>query len=107
MPVVHVVSFKYKDSVSEEQRSQLWADLNAFRTQCLYSDGKPYILDFKGSTENISPEGRGQGYHQLFISTFPSREHVKYYLEQDPVHRAFVEKVKPTLADAFIYDFEV
>ncbi len=90
MPVIHVVSFKYKDSVSAQEQAELWDGLNALRTECLYTDGKPYIQDFKGSTENISPEGAGKGFDVLFVSTFPSRDHVKYYIEKDPVHLAFV-----------------
>ena len=90
MPVVHVVSFKYKDSVSTEERKELYDQFNTFRTACIYEDGKPYIQDFKSSSENISPEGAGKGFDDMFISTFPSREHVTYYLEKDPVHLAFV-----------------
>lgn len=90
MPVIHVVSFKYKDSVPSEERQQLYDHFNTFRTQCLYTDSKPYILDFKSSTQNTSPENAGKGFHHIFISTFPSQEHVKYYLEKDPVHLAFV-----------------
>ncbi|CDU25382.1 uncharacterized protein SPSC_05216 [Sporisorium scitamineum] len=107
MPVVHVVSFKYKDSVSSAERTELYNQFGTFQTECLYTDGKPYILDFQSSTENTSPENAGKGFHHIFISTFPSQDHVKYYLEQDPVHLAFVVKVKPALADAFIYDFEI
>jgi hypothetical protein len=96
MPVVHVVSFKYKDSVSPEQRRGLYDDFNTFRTACLYSDGQPYILDFKSSTHNTSPENAGKGFHHIFISTFPSQEHVQYYLEHDPVHLAFVVRQLPS-----------
>lgn len=90
MPVVHVVSFKYKDSVSSEERLELYHQFNTFKAQCLDSDNKPYILDFKSSTENTSPENAGKGFHHIFITTFPSQDHVKYYLENDPVHLAFV-----------------
>ncbi|TKY87915.1 hypothetical protein EX895_003011 [Sporisorium graminicola] len=107
MPVVHVVSFKYNVSVTAEQRTQLYDHFGTFQDKCLYTDSKPYILDFKSSTQNTSPENAGKGFHHIFISTFPSQEPVKYYLEQDPVHLDFVAKVKPALEDAFIYDFEV
>lgn len=90
MPVVHVVSFKYKDSVSSEDRLDLYNHFGTFKAECLYTDGKPYILDFKSSTENTSPENAGKGFHHIFVSTFPSQEHVKHYLEEDPVHLAFV-----------------
>ncbi|SNX87354.1 uncharacterized protein MEPE_06064 [Melanopsichium pennsylvanicum] len=106
MPIIHIVSFKYKDSVSSSERQEIYDQFNTFKSKCLDTDDKPYILDFKSSTQNISPEGAGKGFHHIFISTFPSQEHVKYYLEKDPVHLAFVQKVKPALADAFIYDFE-
>lgn len=116
MPVIHVVSFKYKDSVSAKEQGELWDDLNALRTECLYTDGKPYIHDFKGSTENISPEGAGKGFDVLFVSTFPSREHVKYYLEKDPVHLAFVvshsgvrtkrKAMRHCIADILVADFD-
>ena len=56
MPIVHVVSFKYKDSVSSEERTELYNQFGTFQTKCLYTNNKPYILDFKSSTQNISPE---------------------------------------------------
>lgn len=90
MPVTHVVSFKYKDSTSTEERTDLYNHFNTFKTACLDTDGKPYILDFKSSTQNTSVENAGKGFHHIFISTFPSQDHVKYYLEEDPVHLAFV-----------------
>lgn len=93
MAIVHVVSFKYKDSVSAEQSLELYNQFNTFKSACLYTDGKPYILDFKSSTENTSPENAGKGFHHIFISTFPSQDHVKHYLEKDPVHLAFVVSV--------------
>lgn len=95
MPVIHVVSFKYKDSVSSAERKDLYDHFNTFRTECLYSDGKPYILDFKSSTKNTSVENAGKGFDDIFISTFPSQDHVKYYLEKDPVHLAFVVSSLP------------
>ncbi len=60
MPVVHVVSFKYKDSVSSQERKELYDQFNSFPTQCLYEDGKPYLLDFKSSTTNTSVEKAGK-----------------------------------------------
>ena len=84
MPVVHVVSFKYKDSVSSTERTALYDEFGTFATQCLYTDGQPYMLEFKSSTENTSPENAGKGFHHIFVSTFPSQAHVRYYLEQDP-----------------------
>lgn len=90
MPVVHVVSFKYQPSVSSTERMELYRQFNTFRSECRYTDGEPYILDFKSSTQNISPENAGKGFHHIFITTFPSQQHVNYYLENDPVHLAFV-----------------
>ncbi|SPO29321.1 uncharacterized protein UTRI_06270 [Ustilago trichophora] len=106
MPIIHIVSLKYKDAVSTSQRQDLFNQLNNFPHQCLYNDGKPYIVDFKSSTQNISPEGAGKGFHHTFVSTFPSKDHMKWYLEHDRVHLDFVDKVKPALDDLYIYDFE-
>lgn len=107
MPVIHVVSFKYKESVSSQERLELYSQFGTFKTQCLYTDNQPYILGLKSSTENTSPENAGKGFHHIFITTFPSQDHVKYYLDKDPVHLAFVDKVKAALDDVFIYDFDV
>lgn len=91
--VIHVVSFKYKSSVDESERRALYDEFNTFKTRCVDETGKAYLIDFKSSTTNTSVEKAGKGFHHIFVSTFPSQDHVKYYLEKDPIHLAFVVSV--------------
>ncbi|PWZ03452.1 hypothetical protein BCV70DRAFT_184434 [Testicularia cyperi] len=106
MVVIHVVAFKFKESVGQEMRQEIYDEFNQFKSNCKQADGSQYIVDFKSGDVNTSKEGGGKGFHQTFVVTFASQDHVTYYVNQDPVHVAFVKKVFPLLEDVFIYDFD-
>ncbi|PWN97962.1 hypothetical protein FA09DRAFT_318956 [Tilletiopsis washingtonensis] len=105
MTITHIVSFRYANSVSEAERNKYFDELLALKHTCL-RDGKPYIRALVGGCANTSPEGAGKGFDHTFVVTFASADDVKHYLETDDVHMEFASRVKPLLADAFIYDFE-
>lgn len=58
--VTHVVSFKYKPSVSSAERHLFGSSFLALKDTCLDKTGQPYILSLTGGSNN-SPEGHTKG----------------------------------------------
>jgi len=54
---------------------------------------------------NVSPEGLDDGFTHCFTVTFASAADRDQYLI-DPVHLAFVERFRPTLAKILVVDYE-
>lgn len=63
----------------------------------------PEIYDYEWGTNN-SPEGLDKGYTHLFFVTFRSEEDRAVYLPH-PAHQAFVEVLKPHLAEVLVLDY--
>jgi hypothetical protein len=53
---------------------------------------------------NVSPEGLDDGYTHCFTVTFAGAAERDEYLV-DPVHLAFVERFRPTLAKILVVDY--
>ncbi|PWN26717.1 hypothetical protein BDZ90DRAFT_260978 [Jaminaea rosea] len=105
MPYTHIVSFKYRSDVDAAKRQEAYDRFLQLKPSCETKEGKPYILDLKAGKGNVSPEGKGHGYDQIFIAIFANERDVAYYLGEDPVHLEYMDFVKPLLEDAFIFDF--
>ncbi|CAO1616687.1 unnamed protein product [Sympodiomycopsis kandeliae] len=106
MPYTHIVSFSYPTTTTESTRSEAYTKFLALKDECKLQNGSKYILNIQAGKKNISPEGMGKGFDQLFIVTFENSDHVKYYLEEDAKHLEFASWVRGHVSDAFIYDFE-
>jgi hypothetical protein len=95
--LLHVVSFKFKDTASKEQIKQVE---DAFRD---LKKKISEIKDYKWGT-NVSPEKHDKGFTHGFILTFNSDKDRDAYLVH-PDHKAFGKIVGPVLADVFVIDF--
>jgi hypothetical protein len=95
--LLHVVSFKFKDSASKEQIKQVE---DAFRD---LKKKISEIKDYKWGT-NVSPEKHDKGFTHGFILAFNSEKDRDAYLVH-PDHKAFGKIVGPVLADVFVIDF--
>ena len=95
--LLHVVSFKFKDTASKEQIKEVE---DAFRGL------KKKIKEIEGYQwgTNVSPEKRDKGFTHGFILTFSSEKDRDAYLVH-PDHKAFGKLVGPVLADVFVIDF--
>lgn len=93
----HVVAFKYKDGVTEEQIKRV---SDAFRD---LQKKIPQISGFEWGTNN-SPEGLNKGFTHAYILTFRSEKDREIYLPH-PDHKAFGKLLQPVLADVFVIDF--
>ena len=95
--LLHVVSFKFKDSAKKEQIKQVE---DAFRE---LKNKIKEIKDFKWGT-NVSPEKHDKGFTHGFILAFDNEKDRDAYLVH-PDHKAFGKLVGPVLGDVFVIDF--
>jgi hypothetical protein len=95
--LVHMVSFKFKDTASKEQIKQVE---DAFR------DLKKKIKEIQTYEwgTNVSPEKHDKGFTHAFILSFKTDKDRDTYIEH-PDHKAFGKMLGPILADVFVIDF--
>jgi hypothetical protein len=92
----HVVAFKFNDGASAQQIKQVEDAFRALKKKI------PQIAGLEWGT-NMSPEKLNKGFTHCFIVTFKSEKDRDEYLPH-PEHKAFVEVLKPVMADAFVID---
>lgn len=95
----HVVLFKFKDEIGEEQLKVM---TDSFKALEEYID---CVISIEWG-EDISPEGLSKGYTHCFIVTFGSEADRDMYLTH-PKHLSFVNSIESQLGDACVVDFWV
>jgi hypothetical protein len=95
----HVVHFKFKPDAEPAKVQKVVDEFAALRTKI------SVIQDFEYGT-NVSPEGLDKGFTHCWILTFKNDKDRDAYLVH-PDHKAFVEVLKPVLAEPFVVDFVV
>ena len=95
--LLHVVSFKFKDSATKAQIKEVE---DAFRA---LKDKIPEIVSLEWGT-NVSPEKLDKGFTHCWVLSFKSDKDRDAYLVH-PDHKAFGGLVGPVLADVFVIDF--
>lgn len=93
----HIVMFKFKDSSSQEEVSEVVAAFAAL------PDKIDSIHDFEMGTNN-SPEDLNDGFTHCFTVTFKTEADRAAYLPH-PAHEAFVEVLKPHLDKVMVFDY--
>jgi len=97
-PIRHVVSFKFKKEASPAEVQKIEEAFAALRGKI------PQIASLEWGT-NISGENLDKGFTHMWVSTFADAAALKVYLDH-PDHQAFVKLLKPSLEDAFVFDFQ-
>jgi hypothetical protein len=95
--LLHVVSFKFKESATKEQIKQV---------EDAFAGLKKKIKEIKGYEwgTNVSPEKHDKGLTHGFILKFDSAKDRDAYLVH-PDHKEFGKLAGPVLADVFVIDF--
>ena len=94
----HIVVFKFKPGVSEDQIQQL---ADAFRE---LKDKIPGVISFEHGI-NDSPEGLNLGFTHIYQLTFEDAQARDIYLPH-PEHQKFITKfVHKFVEDAFLIDY--
>ncbi|KAG7570968.1 hypothetical protein FFLO_01062 [Filobasidium floriforme] len=110
-PVTHIVGFRFKPTVSEEDKQRLIREMVGLGKNCVKEDGKPYILSLTGGPQS-SPEKAFATPHDLvFHVLFASAADRDYYLEKDQAHKKFGGETAAKLLDGenggvVVLDFE-
>jgi hypothetical protein len=94
--VEHLVWFKLKDGVTEEQKQAL---LNGLRNLQGQIDG----IEHLACGEDFS--GRSNGYQLGLVVRFSSRQALDDY-QPHPAHQAFVNEFRPLWDSVLALDFE-
>ncbi len=117
--IKHVVVFKYKPTVTWQQKSEVMNRFLALK-HTSKRNGKNYIVSLIGGDCTKSQERLTQGFEQTFIVTFKNKDDFNYYLGEpfassfDPAHDDFKKFVAPHLSvdkdgktnGAMVFDFE-
>jgi len=93
----HVVLFKFKDSVTDEDIKKVEVAFAAL------PDKIPQIKGYEWGINN-SPEGLDKGFTHCFFLTFDSEEDRAIYLPH-PDHKAFGGMLGPYLEDVLVVDY--
>ncbi len=93
----HVVSFKFKESATKDQITEVENAFVALKTKI------PEVASLHWGT-NVSPENRNKGFTHCFVVTFKNEKDRDTYLVH-PDHKAFVALVGPVLDDVMVIDF--
>jgi hypothetical protein len=95
--LVHMVSFKFKDTASKDDIRKVEEAFAALPSKI------PQIATFETGT-NVSPENLNKGFTHGFLLTFRSTQDRDEYLVH-PDHKAFAGSIGPAIADVFVIDF--
>ncbi|HLX54144.1 MAG TPA: Dabb family protein [Aquella sp.] len=118
MEIKHIVVFKYKPTVTLQQKQEVMNRFLALKEECK-KDGKSYIISLIGGDCTKSQERLTSGFEHSFIATFKNQDDFNYYLGDaftspfDLVHDEFKKFVGPFLAvdengktnGAMVFDF--
>lgn len=94
----HLVLLRFTDEATAAKRAELAADFAALRRHI------EVITDLEWGV-NVSPEGLDKGFTHGFVVSFANAADRDTYLPH-PAHLAFVERLKPSLADVLVLDYE-
>ncbi|KAI9048308.1 hypothetical protein LZ554_008102 [Drepanopeziza brunnea f. sp. 'monogermtubi'] len=91
--IVHIVMFQYQEGTKEEVIRDVNTRMLALKDNCVHpTTKKPYVKMGMGGKQN-SPEGLTGDIEYIFVEEFASAADRTYYLEEDPVHLAFVQSL--------------
>jgi len=96
-PIRHVVHFKFKPDAEKAKVDKVVEEFAALEKKI------DEIDEFEWGT-NVSPEGLDKGFTHCWVVTFKTAKDRDAYLVH-PAHKAFVDLLKPVLAEALVVDY--
>lgn len=97
MAIRHIVLLKFNDTCGASRIAELTQAFAALPS-CI-----PGVTGFE-TGQNVSPEGLDRGFTHAFVLTFVDTAARDAYLPH-AAHLAFVEQLKPCLADVLVIDY--
>lgn len=119
MEIKHIVVFKYKPTITPQQKQEVMKRFLALKEESK-KDGKSYIISLIGGDCTGSLERLTRDFEHSFIITFKNQDDFNYYLGEpfaspfDQAHDDFKKFVGPFLSvdesgqtnGAMVFDFE-
>ena len=93
----HVVLFKFKETATKENVKEIEDEFAKLPEQI------DSVKEFEWGINN-SPEGHDKGFTHCFLVSFADEQGREVYLPH-PAHKAFVEILKPHLAEVCVVDY--
>jgi hypothetical protein len=93
----HVVAFKWKPEVTQQQMQQASADFHALKKKV------PQILEFEGGPDVAYQKKTGKYTHCFIVTVKDEKELAAYGVHPD--HKAFSKSVDPLLAEVMVVDY--
>ncbi|KAF1835094.1 stress responsive A/B barrel domain-containing protein [Decorospora gaudefroyi] len=102
----HIVLFQFKDGTSSFAIKEITSELLALKKACVHPQTlRPYIVSISGG-KDISTEKLQDGISHAFVLQFHSIEDRDYYVDEDPVHKAFKEAASSVVKKAIVVDYQ-
>ncbi|KAF2872527.1 stress responsive A/B barrel domain-containing protein [Massariosphaeria phaeospora] len=104
--ITHVVLFQFKHGMKPITIKQTTSKMLALKKSCIHPNtGSTYIVSISGG-KDISIEKSQRAMTHAFLVQFRSREDRDYYVNEDPVHKAFKEDAVSVLQQTQVVDFQ-
>ncbi|CAI6338187.1 unnamed protein product [Periconia digitata] len=102
----HIVLFQFKESASAFHVKDITSKMLSLKKSCIHhTTHRSYIKSITGGKDN-SKEKLQSNLSHAFILTFASNEDRDFYVNDDPVHKAFKDAAGPYLEKAVVVDFQ-
>ncbi|WPJ66163.1 hypothetical protein SMAC4_12903 [Sordaria macrospora] len=114
MGIVHVELFEFKPLATQEEVQDVCDRMMSLKDRCTHpKTHMPYLKTAIGGANvcpegrtNVCPEGRMNGrISHVFVSEFDTPEDRKFYLEEDPAFREFVESIEGIVEGRQVVEF--
>jgi hypothetical protein len=93
----HVVAFKFKPDVTQQQMLQATNDFHALKKKV------PQILEFEGGPDVAYQKKTGKYTHCFIVTVKDEKDLAAYGIHPD--HKAFSKSVDPLLAEVMVVDY--
>ncbi|OAL47073.1 hypothetical protein IQ07DRAFT_589953 [Pyrenochaeta sp. DS3sAY3a] len=102
----HIVLFQFKEGTSAFAIKEITSKFFGLKKSCVHpSTRQPYILSIGGG-KDISVENLQSGFSHAFLLNFYSNQDRDYYVNEDPVHKAFKEAAGAVVEKTLVVDFQ-
>ncbi|KAK3348370.1 dabb-domain-containing protein [Neurospora tetraspora] len=105
MGIVHVELFEFKPLATQEEVQEVCDRMMSLKDRCTHpKTHMPYLKTAVGGA-NVCPEGKQGRISHVFVSEFDTPEDRKFYLEEDPARREFVESIEGFVEGRQVVEF--
>ncbi|CAE7193601.1 hypothetical protein P3342_009470 [Pyrenophora teres f. teres] len=102
----HIVLFQFKDGTSKFAVKEIVSQFVGLKKSCIHpATRRPYVVSISGG-KDISTENLQNGVSHAFVMQFHSIVDRDYYVNDDPVHKAFKESAGMAIEKTIVVDYQ-